>query len=245
MPEVNHMVWRILLGLRLDNLVRTCGIIETQRKKIELAGKGDIKRFFDSIEEKRRQLRTAKGEGEIDRIRTELSACARSLDDGLFDERSFFHKMMKRTLSQDQVARYQADRREARVFRHRALVAAAVRIFDRALGLDDAQRRTLTNLLLSETRAPKIAADHRAECLFVLAQSVNVPKSKLGPIFTNVQHELANRFIEKLKEGLAGELKDFEAAEKEAATKADANFADETLSTGGEVPKSAPITNDK
>jgi hypothetical protein len=228
-----------LLGAQLDNLERICSVSKTQRKKIELAGKGDIKRFFDAIEEKRRQMQTAKGEAEIDRLQTELAASATFLDNGLFDGRSFFHKTMRKTLSEDQVARYQADRRAAREFRHRALVGTSVAIFERALGLYDSQRRALTRLLLSETRPPTIAADHRVECVLVLAQAVNVPRSRLWPILTNDQKPSADRFIAKLKEGLAGELKDFEAAERAAAALAEPHQGDSARIPRPERPKSA------
>jgi len=206
-----------LLALRLDNLERTCGLKETQRKTIDLAGQGDIKRFFDAIDEKRRQMRTAP-EGELNRLRNEMQASARSLDSAALDERSFVQKMVRRTLSADQLALYQSDRRQARAFRHQALVEATVGIFDLGVGLDDAQRRALTRLLLSETRLPKIAADKRAECIFVLGHAALMPDSKLGPIFRDVQRGPANRLIEKLREGLVAELRDFEAEEQRAAT---------------------------
>src|SRR5262245_38079822 len=40
-----------LLTLNVDDLERTCGLTLIQKKKLLLAGRGDIKRFFDRIEE--------------------------------------------------------------------------------------------------------------------------------------------------------------------------------------------------
>jgi len=225
-----------LLGLRLENIERVCGISETQRKKFELAGKGDIKRFFDAIDEKRRRIRAEGGGQQIDRIEEELSASARWLDTGVFEERSLFVKTVMKTLSADQVTRYQADGREARAFRHQAQVEGVVGIFDQALGLDNEQRRRLKKLLLVQTRSLKIAADHGAEYLFVLAQAVNVSESKLGPIFTKAQRGSANRFTAELKKSLASELKDFESAER-GAMPAEDRAADTAVKP--DAPKSA------
>src|SRR5580692_11628476 len=34
------------LALRIDDVDRICGVTESQKKKLQLAGRGDIKRFF-------------------------------------------------------------------------------------------------------------------------------------------------------------------------------------------------------
>src|SRR5271163_1288957 len=43
-----------LLALQIEHIERTCGINEVQRKKLQLAGRGDIKRFFDRVDETKR-----------------------------------------------------------------------------------------------------------------------------------------------------------------------------------------------
>src|SRR5438477_5906783 len=40
-----------LLALHVDDLERACGLTPAQKKKFVLAGRGDIKRFFDRVEE--------------------------------------------------------------------------------------------------------------------------------------------------------------------------------------------------
>ncbi len=226
-----------VMELRLENLERTCCITETQRRKITVACKGDIKRFFDTIEEKRRRLRLAKGDDEREKIWEELSAFSGSLDDHLFNELSLFHKMLTKTLTQDQRARYQADRREAQAFAHRAQVESATEILDMALGLDDDQRERLKRLLLVETRPPKIAAPHRVATLFVLAQTVNLPESKFGPIIRKSQRMPATRFFAKLKQGLARELEAFKVEERGAATTAEAPDPDKPVHSDAAAPK--------
>ncbi len=208
-----------LLGLRVEHIERTCAISETQRNKIEVAGKGDIKRFFDTVEEQRRRMHLSDGEQELSTILEELNQAAMALVSGVFDERSLLQKTMKQTLSHDQMARYQADRRAARAFQHRAEVATTVGIFAKALGLDAEERLRLTNFLLSETRPLRFAADQRARCRFVLAQAVHFPKSKFEPIFTKIDRGLVGRLIDELKEAVGDELNDLQL--EEPAIKAD------------------------
>src|SRR5690348_1383421 len=45
-----------LLTLNVDDLDRTCGLTPVQKKKLLLAGRGDIKRFFDRVEEIRKRF---------------------------------------------------------------------------------------------------------------------------------------------------------------------------------------------
>ena len=45
-----------LLTLNVDDLERTCGLTPVQKKKLLLAGRGDIKRFFDRIEDMRKKF---------------------------------------------------------------------------------------------------------------------------------------------------------------------------------------------
>ena len=40
----------------MEDLERTCGLTPVQKKKLMLAGRGDIKRFFDHVEEIRKKF---------------------------------------------------------------------------------------------------------------------------------------------------------------------------------------------
>src|SRR5258708_1205247 len=40
-----------LLTLNIESVAQVCGLTESQRQKLWLAGRGDIKRFFDSVDE--------------------------------------------------------------------------------------------------------------------------------------------------------------------------------------------------
>ena len=48
------------LGLRIDDLDRACSITEVQKKKLKLAGLGDIKRYYDRVEDLKRKYTPAR-----------------------------------------------------------------------------------------------------------------------------------------------------------------------------------------
>ena len=51
-----------LLTLQVDDVARMCALSEAQKKKLLLAGRGDIKRFFDKVEEKRKKFAKVKND---------------------------------------------------------------------------------------------------------------------------------------------------------------------------------------
>ena len=104
--ESGHAYFEILLQRRLNdvNLVRE--LTPLQRKKLVLAGRGDIKRLFDRIEEERKEFHL---------VRTDFDRCGRFLRElqplrvtirqGPFEFGSIFAKTLKKMLDEGQLAR--------------------------------------------------------------------------------------------------------------------------------------------
>jgi len=100
------------------------GLTASQRQKLLLAGRGDIKRLFDRIEERRLQL-TARVAEDVDSVR-ELSRdfsdasgnVSASFRFGPFGRGSLFAKMLNRTITPEQVAEFEKQKREGAVVTH-------------------------------------------------------------------------------------------------------------------------------
>jgi hypothetical protein len=106
-----------LLLRKVDTVDRFSRLTELQKQKLHLAGRGDIKRFFDSVEEQRRLILMI-DENALDRKRIdEITQAARQLrhvlDLGPFEEGSLFAKAVRRTLSPQQAGRGQFLRESA------------------------------------------------------------------------------------------------------------------------------------
>ena len=192
------------LTLEIERIERSCRITEEQKRKLQLAGRGDLKRFLDRVDEVRRKLRDSEGnQAQRDVIEMEMQPLHTQLTEDLPLRGSMFAKMLTRTLSDDQTTAYREALRESRKFRLRAQVDLVVEVFDMAAGCSDEQRQRLTKLLLEETRLPSKADE---EFQIVLAQAVRLPEAKLRAIFDDSQWRPLSRLIKPLEADLKNQL---------------------------------------
>jgi hypothetical protein len=187
-----------LLALQIDQLDRTCALSEAQKKKLQLAGQGDIKRFFVRVEEKRKKFQLVKhDQNKVGEIFQEIQPLQNSLNNGLYGPGSLFAKTVKRTLDADQTAKLAQNEREKKLFRYRAKIDLAVTMLDRAVGLKADQRKQLAKLLLEETHPPERFGQW--DYYVVLLQAAELPQEKLKPLFDDVQWRLLNRQLDQAK----------------------------------------------
>ncbi len=203
-----------LLALQIETIERTCGITEVQRKKLQLAGRGDIKRFFDRLDENKRKLILARRRpDEVARIQVELGELESALQRGFFDDRSLFAKTRKQTMSEEQRARLKVRLDESRRFRHQAKIDVVVNVFDACIGFRDEQRQRLTKLLLAETRLPKENKSGTDEIVILILQAIKAPEARLRPIFEDSQWRSVCHLFKQLKEQLKRQLDDADLKE--------------------------------
>jgi hypothetical protein len=203
------------LALQIDQIERVCGITEGQRKKLLLAGRGDIKRFFDlANESKRRLIQAGDRQEEVARIRQVLQGMQVSLQRGIFDDRSLFVKTRKQALGEEQNARLEATLDESRRFHHQAKVDVVVDLFDECLGLRDEQRQRLTKLLLAETRLPRRGLSAEDEIAILLLQTARVPEDRFRPILEESQRPSLSHLLKQLEAIMKNEV-DLEQADRD------------------------------
>ncbi len=174
------------LTARVSGVDRICLLTDAQRKKLYLAGRGDIKRFFDRVDAHRRKAR----EGAIDAatLRVILQEVGRGTPNSrpdLFGDESMFAKVLKSTLTADQLARYQTVTRDEFVAHHRSTIKWVVTNMDSTLRLSPAQHRKLEELLVAETQPPRRFGEY--DYYGVLFQMSLLPAHKLKRIFDDEQ----------------------------------------------------------
>ncbi len=185
------------LTLEIERIERSCRITEEQKRKLQLAGRGDLKRTLDRVDEVRKRLRETKGNpAQREAIEAEMQLLHTELREELPLRGSMWAKTLKRTLGDDQIAAYREGLRDSRRFRFRAQVDLVVEVFDMAAGCSDEQRQRLTKLLLEETRLPSRSDE---EFQVVLAQACRVPEAKLRPIFDDSQWRPLSRLIKPME----------------------------------------------
>jgi hypothetical protein len=194
------------LKLRINTIHQLHHITKDERKKLELAGRGDIKRFFDRVEEARERFQRAAKVGiPLHQAVEDLGALRNHFETGLFDEGSLSDKTLKTILRRKQWS--QADRHAAvqRISRYQSRVAWVVLTLQKSLSLSDDQRQRLLNLLLEETRLPRSFGPF--DYFGIVFQASELPEAKLKPIFDDAQWRLLRREFD-IARRLEGMLKD-------------------------------------
>jgi hypothetical protein len=174
------------LAKRVDHLEHAGRLADRQAKKLQAAGHGDIKRFFDGVADARQRIRTIED-------RRALAQEVARLTSSLAEEKAalqevagpIFTKAVARTLTDDQRAALEQDARDRLAFRHRADVRWTAVILARSLGLVDDRRRRLESLLIELTRPPNKFGI--MDYMIVMYQTSRIPEDKIRPIFDDVQ----------------------------------------------------------
>ena len=187
-----------ILSLEIDRLDKYCAMSEAQKKKLTLAGRGDIKRFFDKVAEKKRKFDLLKNDqNRIGEIFQEIQPLQQTFNAGIFSDGSFFTKTVKNTLNEEQTERYAKVIRERDLFRYRARVDLVVSMLDNSVGFSAAQRKQFVTLLLEETKPPKHFGQYDTQV--VLLQAAKLPEAKIKSIFDEAQWRILSRQLTQAK----------------------------------------------
>jgi hypothetical protein len=190
-----------LLAMQIETIDRACKLTDAQKKKLQLAGRGDIKRFFDRYERvKQKSQVIEQDEQKFQEIQQDFNQLRVTLRGGLFHEDSLLVKSMHNTLTSEQFTRYDAMARERRASRHRASIDQAVGILQRGIPLSDAQRRELITLMANETKPSRRPGPYDYDSYVLLWQLGRLPEEKLKPLFDDKQWQMVKLQLDQVKE---------------------------------------------
>jgi hypothetical protein len=178
-----------LLALRIGDVERAAGLTESQKKKLLVAGRGDVKHFFDKVDGAFTKINLVKEARARDReISRQVEPLQQqTLRSDLFD-RGIFAKALGKTLDQRQLAQYQKARLERGFFHLQAAVRAVVGTLGNDLGLSAEQKGKFIKRLLEEIRPHTQFG--RNDYWFVLYQAAWLPEAELRPIFDKTQWQM-------------------------------------------------------
>ena len=191
--------FKALLAVTVADVERSCPLSESRKRKLLLAGRGDIKRFTDRVADARAMFdRLKNDQNNINAIFQETQPLAALLANGLFGEGSLYAKTLATTLEPEQAARYRESVREKQRFRYKAKVALALARLDDAVGFTAEQNRRFHALILEET-APLEKPAGAMESNLVLLKIARIPESKIRPIFDDAQWQALGRQLQKAR----------------------------------------------
>ena len=202
-----------MLTLQTEDVDRACQLSPGQRKKLELAGRGDILRFFDQVEVVRKKfLLVRKDQQKFNEIWQDISPLQIKFQAGLFDDDSFYHKTLRNMLKGEQLSKYSQVDGERRKFQYRAKVELVVAMLENALPLREEQRQKLITLIVDETKPPRMFGQQ--DYYLVMWNISKLPEKSLKPLFTDAEWKVLNQQFVQVR-GLEVWLKQSGALPKE------------------------------
>lgn len=206
-----------MLTLQLDDVDRACQLSEAQKKKLLLAGRGDILRFFESVEVVRKKfLLVRKDQQKFNEIWQDISPLQVKFQAGLFSDGSFYHKTLRNMLKGEQLSKYSEIDNERRKFQYRAKVELVVAMLENALPLRDEQRQKVIALIVEETKPPR-SFGQQQDYYVVMWNISKIPEKTLKPLFSDAEWKALNQQFAQVR-GLEQWLKQSGALAKDEET---------------------------
>jgi hypothetical protein len=171
------------LAWEIQKIDRIARLTPEQKKKLELAGRGDIKRRLDQIWER---ISTVGG-GPVDRVQArgilvEMQRLNVDSNPQVFGDDSLFAKTLTRTLAPEQRARH-AERQILASYQLR--VQWVIFPLVRQLRMSPEQQRRFVAAIVEGTRPLKRYGE--LDEAAILLQAARLPEAKLRPIFNESQ----------------------------------------------------------
>ena len=146
-----------VLKLQIEDLDRICTLTEPQKKKLRLAGQGDLKRFYDLVEEKRRKFKAVQNDQQkFNEIWQDIQPLQQRVAAGFFNDGSIYQRTIRKVLDQEQLSKFEVAYQDRRAYNFNARLELVVALLDRTLGLHEDQREKFLKILEAEVPVPKV-----------------------------------------------------------------------------------------
>jgi hypothetical protein len=177
--ETARRLFESWLTKEIERNDRRYWLTPVQKKKLEVAGRGDMKRLFDRIQEAKDRFRSTGGKfNQIGPILQEMQAFQQAPHIYLFGDESMLGKTLKKTLTPGQIASH------AKNF-YRSRVEWMVSHLDVALGLKPDQHRRFVTLIVEETAPLKQYGSFEYDAM--MYQASRLPRDRIRPILDDAQ----------------------------------------------------------
>ena len=186
-----------MLSLQADTVADVCGMTPDQKEKLLLAGRGDIARFFERVETSRKKFQLVKDDqNRLGEVFQDIQPLQAAVNSGPFNDGSFFHKVVRTTLNQEQQTKFEQADRERRLFQYKAKIELVISALDDSIALRAEQRKELIKLLLA-TPPPKQFGQY--DFYVVLFRLSRLPEATLGRLFDGPQRRALDVQLQQVR----------------------------------------------
>lgn len=203
-----------LLAGQIEFVAHVGTLQPAQRRKLELAGRGDIVRFFESAEKLlSQQPRGQVSQAECQEVWQKLSPVRQQFTLGLHERGSLFHKTVRTTLTSEQLETLDRMEQQRAKRHYEAQIAAALAMLDCRIPLTRAQRERLTELLLAEATPPRMRGHAYYQYYFVYYRMSRLPEQELRKVFDDVEWKVLTRILDQFR-GMERTFQQWEAEQE-------------------------------
>ncbi|MBM3999141.1 MAG: hypothetical protein FJ297_06285 [Planctomycetes bacterium] len=186
------------LTVEVERASQVCGLSETQRATVRLAGTGDIKHFLNRAAAAKREARRIHVDNDVGPVFQKLQPLQQQVRKGLFGTSSLFVKVLLRELTPEQAERWKRDGLERQWVRYRARAAYLIARPEILIPMDEEQRAGLLRIVESDTRPPSQFGQF--DSVYFLHQLSRVPSAKLEPLFEPIQWRNLQKRLDLVKQ---------------------------------------------
>lgn len=186
------------LQTHISLIANTVGLNDEQRRRLELAGKGDIARFWSLVVRLKQKYPGGRmSQEKFNQMWQEIQPLTTRFAAGLHGRHSLFEKMLPGILSESQLQTYAAEEKARRVRHFRAKVEATVQILDQRVPMTDAQRKTFVELTVTKTEPP--LAFGQNDFYLILWRMSQIPEADLRPLFDDEEWKVLNTQLDQVR----------------------------------------------
>lgn len=183
---------------RIEEISGMCSLTDAQKKKLELATRGDIVELFDKVEVVRTKFKQIKNDqNKFNQIWQDIHPLQLAFNSEQFGPGSFFHKSLAKVLTPEQFSDYESTELERRKFQYRAAISSIIAQMELNVPFLDEQREQLMTLALNETPLPKQFGQYTQQIVFVQLSSID--SEKLEAILDPIQLRVINQQLQQVR----------------------------------------------
>ncbi|MGD9854599.1 MAG: hypothetical protein AB7U20_06560 [Planctomycetaceae bacterium] len=185
------------LDVQVDFVALIGSLSSEQRAKLELAGQGDIHRFFDDFDSYLRSAPT----GQItmqqwNDVWQGLQPLQSRYSAGLHGPGSLFRKTIPSVLDEHQRTAYQDLEKERSRRHYLALIKATLSVIDGQIPLTTAQREQITRAVMEKTKPPRTFGQSYYQYYIVLYLMSGI-EDDLQPLFEENEWPLMQKILQQ------------------------------------------------
>ena len=186
------------LGNKVQQLSSEYDLTKAQQSKLLLAAQWEAKQFSNEVDALRQKYNSMASDIIGQQIVLSEAQALQKKRKTLFGPDSFSSKVMARTVTGEQLSKYQAVLDERLRLRHRSNIEGAIRDIERQVVIKIAQQEALVDLLLAEIPPPKSTHDY--DETVVKYQLSRIPEQKLRTVFEADQWPLVRQILDGFHE---------------------------------------------